>query len=225
MATSAVTTTGSAQSVYDALNVKKTTTTSASTETQNKFLTLLTAQLKNQDPLNPMDNAQMTSQLAQISTLDGIERLNTTLQSLLDSSSSSQTLQAASMVGRSVLVPGSSMTLSKSMAVAGLELSGPADNVIVSIKDSNGVVVDTMNLGALTTGLHGFSWDGTTGSGAVAADGKYTFSVTAKQGTNDVTATALALGTVGGVSRNGQTFNLDVTGLGSFALSDVKEIL
>ncbi|HTY02165.1 MAG TPA: flagellar hook assembly protein FlgD [Rhodocyclaceae bacterium] len=225
MATSSVNSTNYAQSVYDSLNAKASTTSSSASDTQNRFLTLLTAQLKNQDPLNPMDNAQMTSQLAQISTVDGLERLNTTLQALLDSSSGSQTLQAASMVGHTVLVPGTSMALSKSMGVAGVELASAADNVTVTIKDSNGAVVDTMNLGALKAGLNGFTWDGKTTNGSIAADGKYTFSVSAKQGSNDVTATALAVGVVGGVTRNGQTFNLDVTGLGTFALSDVREIL
>jgi flagellar basal-body rod modification protein FlgD len=223
--TNSVSSAGSAQSVYDSLNTRKTTASTASGDTQNRFLTLLTAQLRNQDPLNPMDNAQMTSQLAQISTVDGIERLNAALQSLLDSTSGSQTLQAASMVGHNVLVPGASMNLTKSMAVAGLDMSSAADNVVVTIKDANGAVVNTLNLGALKAGLNGFTWDGTTSNGAIAADGKYTFSVSAKQGSNDVKATALALGVVGGVSRNGTTFNLDVTGLGSFALSDVREIL
>ncbi|HZV54045.1 MAG TPA: flagellar hook assembly protein FlgD [Rhodocyclaceae bacterium] len=225
MATTAVSNASSSQAIYDALNVKQATATSTSSETQSKFLTLLTAQLKNQDPLNPLDNAQMTSQLAQISTLDGIERLNTTLQALLDSSSGSQTLQAATMVGRSVLVPASTMSLVKSMGLGGVELSGSADSATVTIKDANGLAVRTLNLGALDAGVHGFSWDGKTDSGVQAADGSYSFTVTAKQGQNDVAATALALGTVSGVSRSGQTFSLDVSGLGKFGMSDVKEIL
>ena len=72
---------------------------------------MLTTQLKNQDPLNPLDNAQVTSQLAQISTVDGIERLNQTLTSMMDGMLSSETMQAAALVGRSVLVPGQHMTL------------------------------------------------------------------------------------------------------------------
>lgn len=225
MAVSPTAGTNSAQSIYDALNVKSSTAASSSTDMQNKFLTLLTAQLKNQDPLNPLDNAQMTSQLAQISTLDGIERLNTTLKALLDSSAGSQTIQAASMVGRGVLVPGTAMSLVKGVALGGVELDGPADGVTVTIKDANGLAVRTLPLGALESGVHGFSWDGKTDSGAQAADGNYTFSIKAVQGQNKVGATALALGTVSGVSRSGTTFTLDVSGLGKFPMSDVKEIL
>lgn len=225
MATSAISNAGSSQAIYDALNVKQSTASSTTSDMQNKFLTLLTAQLKNQDPLNPLDNAQMTSQLAQISTLDGIERLNVTLQALLDSNAGSQTLQAATMVGRSVLVPGSSLTLVQSMGLAGVELAGPADSATVTIKDANGLVLRTLNLGDLEAGVHGFSWDGKTDSGAQAVDGAYSISVAAKQGQNDVAATALALGTVSGVSRNGSAISLDVSGLGKFGMNDVKEIL
>src|SRR5664279_439991 len=90
--------------LYSSLNGTPAAKASTTTDSQSRFLTLLTAQLKNQDPLNPMDNAQMTSQLAQISTVDGIERLNTTLQSLISDSSNSQTMQAAALVGHGVLV-------------------------------------------------------------------------------------------------------------------------
>lgn len=82
----------------------------ATDEAQTNFLTLLTTQLKNQDPLNPLDNAQVTSQLAQISTVDGIERLNQTLATMMDGMLGSETMQAAALVGRSVLVPGQHLT-------------------------------------------------------------------------------------------------------------------
>jgi flagellar basal-body rod modification protein FlgD len=217
--------TSSVQAIYDSINTKDSTQTSKTSDTQNRFLTLLTAQLKNQDPLNPLDNAQMTSQMAQISTVDGIERLNATLTALLNADAGSQTLQAATMVGRSVLVPGSSLSLTNGAGLAGVELAGAADSVTATIKDGSGLVVRTLNLGALPAGVQGFAWDGKTDSGAVAANGSYTISVAAKQGQNDVTATALALGTVSGVSRTGQTYTLDVTGLGKVSMNDVKEIL
>jgi flagellar basal-body rod modification protein FlgD len=225
MTTSTVSNSTSSQAIFDALNAKQTTTTSTTADTQSKFLTLLTAQLKNQDPLNPVDNAQVTSQMAQISTVDGIERLNATLTALVNSDTSSQTLQAATMVGRSVLVPGTSIALASGTGLAGVDLASNADNVTVTIKDANGLVVRTMSLGALNAGVNGFAWDGKTDSGAAAADGSYTMGITARQGQNDVTATALALGTVTGVSRSGQTFTLDVSGQGKVSMSDVREIL
>jgi flagellar basal-body rod modification protein FlgD len=163
--------------------------------------------------------------MAQISTVDGIERLNATLTALVNSDTSSQTLQAATMVGRSVLVPGTSIALASGTGLAGVDLASNADNVTVTIKDANGLVVRTMSLGALNAGVNGFAWDGKTDSGAAAADGSYTMGITARQGQNDVTATALALGTVTGVSRSGQTFTLDVSGQGKVSMSDVREIL
>src|SRR5512143_4217969 len=107
--------TAGATSVNDlmaTMNAKPAAATDSVDADTNKFMTLLVTQLKNQDPLNPLDNAQVTSQLAQISTVSGIEKLNTTLQSLLQSTSDSQTTQAAGLVGHVVLVPGSGLQLS-----------------------------------------------------------------------------------------------------------------
>ena len=117
--------------VYSAINTanqnaaktSKSSSTDSTDSAQDRFLKLLTAQLKNQDPLNPLDNAQMTSQLAQISTVDGITKLNATMQAMLNNSSDSQTLQAAALVGHAVLVPGSSLTLSKGQAVGGVDMT------------------------------------------------------------------------------------------------------
>src|SRR5579871_653273 len=88
------------------------TSTSTAQDAQNRFMTLLVTQMQNQDPLNPMDNSQMTSQLAQLSTVSGIDTMNTTLQSLISSYQQSQTLQATSMIGHGVLTAGNSLTLS-----------------------------------------------------------------------------------------------------------------
>ncbi len=90
---------------------------------QNRFLKLLTTQLKNQDPLNPMDNAQMTSQLAQMSTVSGIEKLNTTLGKMLDIYDSGQSMQAAGLIGKHVLVPGNTLPLAGGQALGGAMLT------------------------------------------------------------------------------------------------------
>lgn len=119
MATVQSTSASSASDVYAAINTannSSTTTTSAAEEQQNRFLTLLVTQLKNQDPLNPMDNAQMTTQLAQMSTVTGIEKLNTTLNSLVESLASTQAGEASAMIGKSVMVPGSQLKLSSGAA-------------------------------------------------------------------------------------------------------------
>ena len=208
------------------LQKRASTSSTTTTDAQSKFLTLLTEQLKNQDPLNPMDNAQMTSQLAQISTVDGIEKLNTTLTSMLSNSQSNDVLQAAALVGQGVMVSGSGLTLASSKAYGGFELPSAADKVSVSIKDASGTEVRKMELGAYDAGVHNFAWDGLSNSGAQAVDGKYTMTVTATRGDTTLKPTALQLGTVNSVLRTSSgSVSLDV-GTGTLvSLSDIKQIL
>ncbi|MDD5247931.1 MAG: flagellar hook capping FlgD N-terminal domain-containing protein [Rhodocyclaceae bacterium] len=218
-----------ASALFASLNgtssTNSTSSASSASSQKNTFLTLLTTQLQNQDPLNPLDNSQMTSQLAQISTVDGITQLNATLQTLLSNNTQSQTLQAAALVGHGVLVPGSAMTLSGGSAIAGFDLASAADVVKVSIKDSSGTVVRTLQMRNQDAGVQAFAWDGKTDSGAAAADGAYTFAVTAAQGSNTVTATALATGTVSAVVNGSTGMSVDVGALGSFSTTDVKLIM
>jgi flagellar basal-body rod modification protein FlgD len=235
---SATSTTDYYQSLINSVNGTKTGSSSSSTnamsDTEDRFLKLLTTQLQNQDPLNPMDNAQLTSQIAQISTVTGIQTLNTTLQTLLASAQNSQTTQAASLVGQAVMVPGNALALAtttatdgttSTVAVGAYELAGNADKVTVTIKDSNGQAVRTLTYGQQSSGLHDFSWDGTTDTGTAAAAGNYTISVAAANGSDAVTTTALTLGSVRSVISNGSSFTLDVGALGTFGIGDVKQIL
>lgn len=225
MATTTVTNTQNpASDIYAALNVSRDKSSSTMAETQNRFLTLLTAQLKNQDPTAPMDSAQMTSQMAQISTVDGIERLNKTLQTLLSDSQSAQGLQAASLVGRGVLVPGNSMSISGGAGGFGMELAEPADEVTATIKDANGLVMRTLHLGAMTQGVQLVPWDGKTDSGQVVADGKYSVSLAAKRGSQSVTATALSAQQVSGVIRTGSSTSVEAGGA-VYALDQIKGIV
>jgi flagellar basal-body rod modification protein FlgD len=224
MATSAVTN-NQAEQIYQSLNTSREKDVSVMNEAENRFLTLLTTQLKNQDPLNPMDNAELTSQLAQISTVNGIEKLNTTLQTLLSGMEDSQAMEAAALVNRGVLVPGSVMTLGENGGIGGFEMATAADETAVTIKDSNGLVIHTMNLGALDAGIHPFVWDGKSDSGAQAALGNYTYSISAKTGSTTSTPTALAYGLVQAVTRNSTGLTLDVGTLGAFGTKDIKQIL
>ena len=234
--TTAVSSTSS-NNIYDEINAANgvgSSTTSATQETQDRFLKLLVTQLQNQDPLNPMDKAQMTTQLAQISTVTGIDKLNTTLSSMIDSVASSQNVQSADMIGKSVLVAGSKLVLASStttdgvkssMAVGGVTLASAADSVSLTIKDSNGNVVAVQDLGAQKAGTFNFSWDGKTDANTTAADGTYTISVSALQGGNKVEATAMQFGTVSALVRSGSTFLLDLGSLGRVALADVQQII
>lgn len=225
MATVETTTTSS--SILAALNSRgsASTTTSTTDDIQNRFLTLLVAQLENQDPLNPLDNTEITNQLAQMSTVRGIEQLNTKLSSLVDSLGETQAVQASALIGNTVLVPGSSLTLSKGEAYGGVNLSGAADQVTVSILDSTGKAIQTQTLGANDAGNVLFTWDGSTSSGTAAADGAYSFKVTATNGGASVAAEALQLGTVSALTRNTSgTFLLDLGSLGKFNFSDVQQV-
>ena len=123
---------GSAAALFASLNSSSSSAANTSTaaDTQDRFLKLLVTQMKNQDPLNPMDNAQVTSQMAQLSTVTGIDKLNATLQALSDSMMGNQPLQAASMIGHGVLVPGNGVDLSNGNGYGGIELAQSVDDVL-----------------------------------------------------------------------------------------------
>ena len=204
------------------------TTTKASSamvEQEDRFLRLLTTQLRNQDPLNPMDNAQMTSQLAQMSTVSGIEKLNSTMNSLVESFGANQSMQAASMIGKSVLVPGAQLALSKGLAYGGVSLSESADQLKIQIMDSTGKILQTQDLGAQQAGVVNFAWDGKDDAGVAAPDGAYKISVQALRGGEKVKADALQVGTVSALVRSGGGFLLDLGALGRVEFNNVQQIL
>jgi flagellar basal-body rod modification protein FlgD len=197
----------------------------SSDASEDRFLTLLVAQMKNQDPLNPLDNAQVTTQMAQISTVSGIEKLNATLQALAGSLGEAQSLQAAALIGRDVLVPGNAIELAGGVARGGFQLEEPADQLLLTILDASGRAVHRVDLGAQAAGVHSFQWDGSNDAGAPLAPGAYRFSVSAQRGGTEVSAAALAAARVLGVARDGSGTNLDLAGLGSRPYSNVKQIL
>ena len=122
------------------------------TASQDRFLKLLVAQLNNQDPMNPMDNAQMTSQIAQINTVSGIQQVNETLKGMSDQFASLQVLQGSSMVGRNVLIEGSKLSIQDGKASGAIDLTAQAESVKIEIVSPGGTVLDTINMGALTQG-------------------------------------------------------------------------
>ncbi|MCC4115929.1 flagellar hook assembly protein FlgD [Aromatoleum toluclasticum] len=225
MATVNNTVSSAADSALALLGRKDSTSSKDEVDSQGRFLTLLTAQLKNQDPMNPLDNAQVTSQLAQISTVDGIERLNAMLTQLLDGQQSSEAMQAASLVGRGVLIPGSGLKLGDAGSIGGFALDVPADAVTMHIKDAQGLEVAAVDLGSFDLGTHNFQWDGTTKDGSRAANGKYTVSIEAVTGGKPVAAEALEFGAVTSVVRGTKGTDLQVGELGIFKMSDVRQIV
>lgn len=217
----------SAADVFAGINGNQSTTASSATaDMQDRFLTLLTTQLKNQDPLNPLDNSQVTSQLAQINTVNGIEKLNSTLGQLLSAYDDSMSMQAANLIGKNVLVAGNNLVASAAGgAVGGASLASDADKVTVSIVDSAGKVVQTESLGAKSAGNFGFAWDGKDANGNDVPAGNYTFTVDATMGGAKVTASTLQVGTVNALVRGKTGFQLDLGESGIVNFSDVQQIL
>ncbi|SDN41654.1 flagellar hook assembly protein FlgD [Polaromonas sp. JS666] len=195
-------------------------------DSEQRFLKLLVTQLNNQDPLNPLDNAQLTSQLAQMSTVSGIEKLNGAVQSLLAQSGASQVLQSAALIGRTVLVPGKEAAVKGGVPDKfGIDIAGAADAVKVSVKNAAGEVVRTFDLGALPAGVKMVDWDGKSDTGAALPDGNYSLSVTAKAGKEDVLSLALTYAKVASVAQVYGGASLDLGGGRKAGLDEVRQVL
>jgi flagellar basal-body rod modification protein FlgD len=219
------------------VNPKKSTAVDGSVEADtNKFMTLLVTQLKNQDPMNPLDNAQLTSQLAQLSTVTGVNKLNTTLESLKASYQSSESVQAAGMIGHGVLVEGNFIQLQGGKSILGVDLATAADNVQVIITDpSTGKDIQTMDLGKQDAGTIPIVWDGVldatkldaAGKPVTMKDGKYLFRVVATKGDDTLKdAKALSFDSVASVTTSatgGVKLNLPTKGV--VTMADIKQIL
>jgi flagellar basal-body rod modification protein FlgD len=187
---------------------------------QDRFLKLLVAQMQNQDPLNPMDNAQVTSQMAQINTVNGVEKLNTTVQGLNTQFVQMQALQGASLVGRDVVVQGDKFsTTDKGLTQGGFDLGGVADSVKVEVLNAAGRVIDTVDLGAQSAGRHGFDW---TPPAGVNAELGAKFRLVAKSGAAAVPATPLMRDTVNAVTTGGDSLTLELDKSGSVSYADIK---
>ena len=156
------------QALLDSVNGTKNSAKTNVDVTQDRFLKLLVTQMKNQDPLNPMDNAQVTSQMAQLSTVTGIDKLNTTMESLIGSVQSSQSYQASSMIGHNVLVTGNEVSTDGTGGYFGVDLPIGADKLTVTIKDAAGATIRTLTLGAQEAGTLPLNWDGYADDGAIA---------------------------------------------------------
>jgi flagellar basal-body rod modification protein FlgD len=211
--------TDSAAALASATASGTTANASDATATSDRFLKLLVAQMRNQDPLSPMDNAEVTSQMAQINTVTGIQQLNTTMQGLAGQFAQLQALQGASLVGHSVVVPGNGLQVADGVGHGGFELTGPADAVKVEILSPGGQVIDTMQLCAQSSGLHGFDWN----AGSATTSSGLRFRVTSTTGGVSSAATTLVKDTVDAVSTSGGTFTLDLANSGLVPYSSVRE--
>jgi flagellar basal-body rod modification protein FlgD len=196
--------------------------------TMSDFLTLMTTQLKNQDPLNPTDSNQFLSQLSQLSTVEGISQLNDTMNTLSTSVLSSQALNAVSLVGKNVLAPASSSTYISGTSLSGaVQVPSGATAVSLTITNSGGAVVNQISFPA-TAGLQTFSWDGTASNGSALPSGTYSVSAaaTVTGQTQPQAATTYLNGTVTSVTlgASGANPTLNTSQLGPVALSSVQQI-
>ena len=238
-----VTTASTAQSTFDAtldkLGIKRAapntsanmptgaSSTPGATKTtldQNDFLKLLTTQLKNQDPLSPMDNTQMVAQMAQFSSVAGISEMNKTLSSVATKLGSTTASDAMSYVGKTVLTEGSTAYPKTGGGLDGaIELDDAATQVNVSIADANGGTVRNLQLGAQNKGTTAFEWDGKDGSGNAVGSGPFTITAFATAGDKTVTSRTLVWAPVESVSlpSSGSPV-LKVYGVGDVKPSDVR---
>jgi flagellar basal-body rod modification protein FlgD len=198
-----------------------TTAASDANASQDRFLKLLVAQLNNQDPMNPMDNAQMTSQMAQINTVTGIQQVNETLKSMATQFTSLQVLQGSSMVGHNVLVESNTLTNSGGVASGAVDLAGKADAVKIEILSPGGQVLDTFDLGALPAGRQSFDWD----SSDYTFTGSPSYRVTATLAGQAVDSTSLARDTVVSVGSENGAMTVQLQGRTPVAYDSIKAIL
>jgi len=212
------------QSILDSVNGSRKNKGSNIDDVQDRFMTLLVTQMKNQDPLNPMDNAQVTSQMAQLSTVSGIDKLNDTLESLIGNVQASQSYQASSMIGHHVLVDGNTLSYNGEAGIFGVDLPVGADQLTVNIKDRAGATIRTMTLGAQATGTSPFNWDGYNNDGVKVNPGNYQVEISATVNGNRVVAKPLSYAQVVSVSNINGNVSLNLSNQGRVSTADVKEI-
>lgn len=184
---------------------------------QDKFMTMLVAQLNNQDPLNPMDNAQMTTQMAQINTVSGIQQLNKTMTDMASQFGSLQSLQGVSLIGRTAVVEGSTPLVADGVARGGFQLATAAQNVQVSVLGKAGQLLGTTQLGALEAGEHMFDAPLPGVDPAQVAR----FAVTATNGQTAVGAKTLQLSPIAAVGMQNGAMKLTAANGSSFGYDQV----
>jgi len=192
---------------------------------QERFMALLVAQLKNQDPMAPMDNAQVTSQMAQLNTVTGIGDLNKSMNTMVTAMGANQTVQATSMLGRTVMLDGNGLSLEGGKATGAFEMKQAADRVNVNVLDRAGNVVKTIELGSASKGVQEFTWDGTNADGKTLPNGSYTYQVDALAAGQKAEVNTLTKTTVQGVRNAGAEGAMLLTSNGSeVSLAAVKQI-
>ena len=192
---------------------------------KNEFLKLMIAQLEHQDPLSPQDGGEFVAQLAQFSSVEGIEKLNSSVSSAVSSFQSSQALQATSMIGRSVRIESSSALLDSSGTIAGsYDLPSNSQKVEIEISNSNGELVRKIYVPPQPKGTFSFEWDGLKDDGSAAEQGNYQIDVQASIAGENYELRTYMDGNVDSVTMQGNTLALNVGGIGTVSVDQIREI-
>lgn len=218
-----------ANDVYSSLGLSGAATPAAGKSAESlgqaDFLRLMTEQLKHQDPLNPMENSAFLGQLAQFSTVQGIQSLNASVEGFAGAMASDQLLRGATMVGREVLLPSSKVALPAEGGTSGI-VAAPAPGLVTfEVTDANGQPVRQFTVAATAAGEVPFAWDGTDANGTRLPEGAY--GVTAKHVTDTGATTSLSTyvrGKVDSVSVGSDGLYLDLEGLGTAPLGHVLRV-
>ena len=197
---------------------------------QQDFLKLMVAQIQHQDPLKPQENGDFLGQMAQFSTVEGLQDMQKTINNLAGSLVSNQALQASSMVGRFVRVPGDENFLPAGEGerfFGAVELEQSASNVKFEIISPSGEVVKTIGKGNQRAGVVDLRWDGVSNQGEMMPAGKYTIRASAIQGGQTTSLEPMVIAPVESVTlgRNGQQMKMNISGVGERSMDQIREIL
>lgn len=220
------------KSVYEGLGLSQSSQSSRTKNDnelgQDAFMELMMAQLKNQNPLEPMENGEFLAQMAQFSTASGIEDMQSSMDSFISSFNSSQALQASSLVGRQVMLESNTAQLTADGTVEGSAALPVSTNAMrIAIHDPAGQLVRTIDMGQQSSGDVRFSWDGMTDSGQPAPAGNYVITAEAAidgqvQALNSSVIASVESVTLG---QGGRDVSLSVAGQGEVSMSRISKIM
>lgn len=207
-------------------NTNDTSNASNPLDLQNNFLSLLIAQIKNQDPTDPIKNTELTSQLAQINTATGIERLNNTVGNFSDKINQNQNIQISSLIGHRVMIPSSQVVHTENINTEfGIELISYATSVEIKILDGKGKVIHTKTMKDAKPGVYSFIWDGLDSEKKAVPTGKYNVSVIAKNKDKDIPVQILCEALVNSIITSSRDPIIDLGAMGTTTLSKIRKIL
>ena len=216
----------SASDVLSQYQVTQESTSGSSDLGKNEFMELMIAQLNNQNPLEPQDNGEFISQLAQFSSLEEMQGLTSTVEDVASQFRSSQALQASAMVGKTVLAPSEIGVLGAEGTISGtIEVPASTGGLRVSIQSLNGELLRQLDLGSSAAGTQSFTWDGKDGNGNALPQGSYQIVAEASYPDGTEQLATMVSANVDSVSLGSDgSITLNLAGMGSIALSDVQQI-